>query len=268
VRVLAAILRRERRVLAAGLAVLVALAWLYIWRGAGMGMSALDMTRAVIFPHRQDDVPGQLDLTLPLIMLMWWTMMIAMMTPSAAPLILLYTRVAHHHRTADERAAGTAIVPATFLAAGYLLIWLLFSLAAAAVQQALQPAGLLSGMMLWSRSALLSASVLAAAGLYQLTPLKQACLAHCRAPAQFLVRHWRPGRIGALVLGMRHGAYCVGCCWLLMALLFVGGVMNLIWIAALAVFVLVEKLSPPSAAVDKWCGALLIIWALATLWVR
>jgi predicted metal-binding membrane protein len=146
-------------------------------------------------------------------------------------------------------------------------VWLLFSVAAATVQGLLQPAGLVSGMMLWSKTAALSASVLAAAGLYQLSPLKQACLRHCRGPAQFLVTHWRPGRIGALLLGMRHGAYCVGCCWLLMALLFVGGVMNLVWIVALALFVLVEKLAPSGATIGRWSGALLLVWAAATLMV-
>ena len=260
-----ALLRRERTILAAGLAVLIALAWLYVWWGAGMGMSALDMTRGVLFPHRQQQIMGEMDRTMPVIVLMWWTMMIAMMTPSAAPLILLYTRVAHHRARSINQIAGTPIVPATFLAVGYLLVWLLFSVVAATVQDLLQLAGLISGMMLWSQTAVLSAAVLAAAGLYQLSPLKQTCLTQCRAPAQFLVRHWQPGRMGALRLGMRHGAYCVGCCWLLMALLFVGGVMNLIWIAALAAFVLVEKLAPGSAMFGKWSGALLLVWAAATI---
>ena len=256
---LEAILRRERAVVAAGLAALVALAWFYVWDGAGMGMSALDMTRATLFPHREAEVAGDMDLAVPVIVVMWWVMMIAMMTPSAAPLVLLYARVARHH------GAGATVAPAAFLAAGYLLAWLLFSIAAVTVQELLQPAGLISGMMLWSKTAVLSASVLAAAGLYQLSPLKQACLTQCRAPAQFLVRHWQPGRIGALLLGMRHGAYCVGCCWLLMTLLFVGGVMNLLWIAALTVFVLVEKLAPSGAGIGKWSGAVLLLWAGATL---
>jgi len=120
-------------------------------------------------------------------------------------------------------------------------------------------------MMLWSKTAALSATVLAAAGVYQLSPLKQACLTQCRAPAQFIVRHWRPGRAGALLLGMRHGAYCVGCCWLLMALLLVGGVMNLAWIAALTLFVLIEKLAPSGATIGRWSGVLLLVWAAATL---
>lgn len=256
---LEAVLRRERTLVAAGLAALVALAWVYVWNGAGMGMSALDMTRATLFPHRQADIPGEMDLTTPVIVLMWWVMMIAMMTPSAAPLVLLYARVARH------RGAQARVAPTAFLAAGYLLAWLLFSIAAATVQESLQSPGLISGMMLWSKNAALSAAVLAAAGLYQLSPLKQSCLRQCRTPTQFLVRHWRPGRTGALALGMRHGAYCVGCCWLLMTLLFVGGVMNLVWIAALTLFVLVEKLARPGATIGRWSGALLLLWAAATL---
>jgi predicted metal-binding membrane protein len=261
---LEAVLRRERAVLAAGLAALVVLAWLYLWHGAGMGMSALDMTRTTLFPHREADPGGEMELTIPVVVLMWWVMMIAMMTPSAAPLVLLYTRVGRH-RAAGDPPAEAAIAPAAFLAVGYLLMWLLFSVVAATVQGLLQPAGLISGMMLWSKTAALSASVLAAAGLYQLSPLKQACLRHCRGPAQFLVNHWRPGRTGALLLGMRHGAYCIGCCWLLMALLFVGGVMNLVWIAVLTLFVLIEKLAPSGATIGKWSGALLLVWAAATL---
>lgn len=261
---LEAVLRRERTVVATGLAMLVALAWLYLWDGAGMGMSALDMTRATLFPHREADLGGEMDVTVPIMVLMWWIMMIAMMTPSAAPMVLLYTRVARH-RTAIDPPAATAIAPAAFLAVGYLLMWLMFSGIAATVQALFQTAGSISGMMLWSKTATLSATVLAAAGLYQLSPLKQACLRRCRAPAEFLVHYWRPGRGGALLLGLRHGAYCVGCCWLLMALLFVGGVMNLVWIVALTLFVLVEKLAPSGATIGRWSGVLLLLWAGATL---
>jgi predicted metal-binding membrane protein len=228
-----------------------------------MGMSALDMTRATLFPHREPEIGGDMDVPFLVVVLMWWVMMIAMMAPSAAPLVLLYIRVARHH--GDDPVAGSAIAPAALVAAGYLFVWLIFSVAAALVQELLQPAGLISTMMLWSKTAALSAAVLAAAGIYQLSPLKKSCLVKCRAPSQFLVAHWRPGRKGALLLGMLHGAYCVGCCWLLMALLFVGGVMNLIWIAALTLFVLVEKLAPSGAIIGAWSGILLLLWAAATL---
>jgi predicted metal-binding membrane protein len=258
-----AVLRRERAVISAGLAALVALAWVYLWQGAGMGMSALDMTTLSLFPHRQSDVMGEMDSTWPVVVAMWWVMMIAMMTPSAAPLVLLYGLVLRRHAAPGQNA----YLPSLLLLAGYLVAWLAFAVAAAALQKSLQPAGLLSEMMLWSKSAALSASVLAAAGLYQFSDLKYACLAHCRSPVRFLTEYWRPGRFGSFVLGVRHGAYCVGCCWMLMALLFVGGVMNLIWIAMLTVVVLVEKLSPAGATVGKLSGGLLIAWAVATLLV-
>ena len=224
-----AVLRRERAVIAAGLAAVVALAWVYLWRGAGMGMSAIDMTTLSLFPHRQADVMGEMDLTWPVVVAMWWVMMIAMMTRSAAPLVLLYGLVLRRRAAPGQNA----YVPSLLLLAGYLGVWLAFSVAAAALQKALQPAGLLSAMMLWSKSAALSAAVLAAAGLYQLSDLKHACLAQCRSPVRYLTEHWRPGHFGSFVLGVRHGGYCVGCCWMLMVLLFVRGGMNLIWIALL-----------------------------------
>jgi predicted metal-binding membrane protein len=258
-----AVLRRERAVIAAGLAAIVALAWVYIWLGAGMGMSAIDMTALSLFPHRQDDVIGEMASTWPIITAMWWVMMIAMMTPSAAPLILLYGLVLRRNATLSQ----DVYIPSLLLLAGYLVAWLVFAVAAAALQKALQPTGLISQMMLWSKSATLSATVLAAAGLYQFSDLKHACLARCRSPVRFLTEYWRPGRFGSFVLGIRHGGYCVGCCWMLMTLLFVGGVMNLIWIAMLTVVVLLEKLAPAGAAVRKLSGGLLIAWAIATLLV-
>ncbi|MDQ3189259.1 MAG: DUF2182 domain-containing protein [Pseudomonadota bacterium] len=258
-----AVLRRERAVITAGLAAVVALAWVYLWQGAGMGMSAIDMTAASLFPHKQADVIGEMDSTWPVIIAMWCVMMIAMMTPSAAPLVLLYGRVLRHHAAPGQNA----YLPSLLLLAGYLAVWFAFAVAAAALQKALQPAGLLSPMMLWSKSAALSAAVLCAAGLYQLSNLKHACLAQCRSPARFLTEHWRAGRFGSFMLGARHGVFCVGCCWMLMALLFVGGVMNLIWIAMLTLVVLVEKLAPAGATIGKLSGGLLIVWAGATLLV-
>jgi predicted metal-binding membrane protein len=257
------VLRRERAVVAAGLAAIVLLAWTFVWQGAGMGMSALAMTSASLFPHLQADTPGEMDSAWPLVIAMWWVMMIAMMTPGAAPFVLLYGRVLRHHAGSGDGAR----VQSFLLVSGYLAVWLAFSIGAAALQRALQPAGLISAMMLWSKSATLSATVLAAAGLYQLSPLKRACLAQCRGPVQFLTRHWRPGRIGAFLMGLRHGAYCLGCCGMLMALLFVGGVMNLVWIALLTALVLAEKLAPAGDAIGKATGAVLLLWAGATLLV-
>jgi predicted metal-binding membrane protein len=261
--VIEAVLRRERAVIAAGLGAVVALAWFYLWQGAGMGMSAIDMTTLSLFPHLQPDDMGEMDSTWPVVVSMWWVMMIAMMTPSAAPLVLLYGFVLRRHAAAGQNA----YLPSLLLLAGYLVVWLAFAVVAATLQKLLQPAGLLSEMMLWSKSAALSAAVLAAAGLYQLSDFKHICLTQCRSPVRFLTEHWRPGRFGSFVLGARHGAYCVGCCWMLMALLFVGGVMNLIWIAVLTLLVLVEKLTPAGEIIGKVSGGLLIVWAAATLLV-
>lgn len=282
------LLKRDRAITAAGLVALCVLAWAYVLSGAGLGMTAREMTRLSLFPHHaaavepvpqsMPDMPGMdmgamdMDAAPPpawsparlvLIIGMWWAMMIAMMSPSAAPTILLFARV-HRHAVAQGQIPGRR-APTGAFAAGYLLIWLGFSIAAAVLQWALGRAGLISDM--GSQSRWLSGGLLIAAGLYQLSPLKQTCLAHCRAPAAFLSAHWRPGAAGALRLGLRHGAYCVGCCWMLMALLFVGGVMNLAWIAALAVLVLVEKVFPAGRWIGLTCGAVLVGWGVATFLV-
>ncbi len=231
-----------------------------------MGMSALDMTTLALFPHRMPDpmagmqMPGVTWLT---VVVMWWTMMIAMMTPSAAPLLLLYGRVLRQR----VRSSDPAYAPPMVLCVGYLMVWLAFAVAAASLQFTIVHAGLLGAMLLESRSAGLSAGVLIAAGVYQLTPLKLSCLNHCRGPVQFLTQHWRPGRWAAFAIGVRHGAWCVGCCWMLMALLFVGGVMNLAWIALLGLLVAAEKIAPAGVLVSRLAGAVLIVWGVATLLV-
>lgn len=243
-----ALLRRDRGIVVGGLVTITVLSWIYLFTGAGTGMSLWDMSRIALSPSIAS---GNGAIAMPvhwtpvywvLMVLMWWIMMIAMMLPSAAPTILLYARV--HRREQRKRTLPPGVVPATLFADGYLVAWLGFSLLATALQCALEQVGLMSGLMMWSMNPWLSSAVLVAAGFYQLTPLKQACLNHCRRPGEFLAGHWRPGRWGAFVMGLEHGAFCVACCWALMALLFVGGIMNLLWIAGLAVFVLLEKLSP------------------------
>jgi predicted metal-binding membrane protein len=265
------LLKRDRVITLAGLTALCALAWLYIVTGAGLGMSAWEMTTLALFPHQhaRDVMPG-MDMgaawgfaTWALIIAMWWIMMIAMMTPSATPTILLYARVYRHALVQGQ--TQDKLAPTGAFAAGYLLVWLGFAAAAATLHWALERTGLVSGMMMGSQSRLLSGVVLITAGVYQLSPLKNICLAHCRTPTSFLSRHWRPRALGALRLGVMHGGYCVGCCWLLMALLFVGGVMNLTWIAALAILVLIEKVLPPGQWVGRGVGIALIVWGVATL---
>ena len=170
--------------------------------------------------------------------LMWAVMMVGMMTPSATPMILLYAMVSRKRAKADSPLISTA---AFF--AGYLAVWSAFSAAATGAQWGLERAALLSPMMT-STSAVFAGIVLIAAGLYQWTSCKNACLTRCREPVWFLSRIWRDGTGGAFRMGLVHGAFCLGCCWVLMALLFVGGVMNLLSVAAITVFVLVEKVTP------------------------
>ncbi len=240
------LLRRDRRLVVAALVLVAALAWIYTLAGVGMEMSAFGMTRAVM-PGQQTATAMATNGGTPtgghawdagyaaVMLAMWWVMMVAMMLPSAAPTILLAAAI--------NRRSGTRSPPygsAGFFTAGYLVVWLVFSATAVALQWTLTLAGLLSPM-LESTSYRLTAALLIAAGLWQLTPIKQACLKHCRSPVHYLVRHRRPGNFGALVMGAGHGSFCLGCCWFLMALLFAGGVMNLYWIVGLALFVLVEK---------------------------
>jgi predicted metal-binding membrane protein len=270
------LVRRDHAITVFGLAILIALAWIYIASGAGLGMSAWDMTQHALFPHPPAGMVGMpgMDMGAPqvppaapwvLIIAMWWVMMIAMMSPSAAPAILLYGRV-HRHSVAQGQL-DTTLAPTGAFAAGYLLVWLMFSVAAAALQWLLAQAGLVSELMMSSQNRWLSAALLIAAGLHQLSPMKGLCLEHCRSPTQFIASNWRPGALGAVRLGLLHGAYCVGCCWALMALLFVGGVMNLLWIVALSILVLVEKLTPFGPIVARGLGVLLVIWGAVVLLV-
>jgi predicted metal-binding membrane protein len=189
---------------------------------------------------------------------MWAVMMVAMMLPTAAPMTLLYAAVA-------RKAAGqhTPLASTSVFVTGYLAMWTIFSLVTTIAQHALDQAALLSPMMV-SKSAGLGAALLIAAGVYQLTPFKNACLRNCRAPAHFLSRYWRTGKLGAFRMGLRLGAYCVGCCSILMGLLFVGGVMNLLWIAAIAIFVLLEKTIPFGEIGGRVAGtAMILVGALS-----
>jgi predicted metal-binding membrane protein len=189
---------------------------------------------------------------------MWWIMMMAMMLPSAAPMILLFATI-----NRKQREKGAPYVSTSVFAGGYALVWGAFSLIAVAAQWGLERSGLLSSMA--STSVVLGAGLLIAAGIYQLTPLKHACLRHCRSPIAFITHHWRSGEIGALRMGIEHGAFCTGCCWFLMALLFYGGVMNLYWIVGLALFVLLEKTVPAGHWLGRLAGLLLILWGGALL---
>ncbi len=186
--------------------------------------------------------------------------MLAMMLPSAAPVILLVAAISR------RRAGVSGTVPATTLcfASGYVVVWLGFSVFATILQWRLDTAALLSARMAAS-GVMLAGLILIAVGAYQWSPLKQACLRHCRSPLDFLLHHWREGAAGALSSGIRHGLFCLGCCWMLMALLFVGGLMNLVWIAGISLLVLAEKIFPWGGRMSRIAGLVLIAWGAVTL---
>lgn len=252
---LEAVLRRDRAVVIAALAVITSLAWAdIIWLADDMAMDGMDMTGFRMIPAGRGlmmpaSAPWQ-PLEFAYVFVMWAVMMIGMMTPSVAPMVLIYARVGR-----QAIASGRPFAPSGWFAAGYLIAWFGFSLAATFAQWLLERAALLTPMM-ESASALLGGIVLIAAGIYQWTPIKGACLSYCQAPLTFIMRHggFRPDAGGALVLGLRHGLYCIGCCWALMLLLFIGGVMNVLWIAALAGLVLLEKALPFGQFVSRIAG--------------
>lgn len=192
-------------------------------------------------------------------MLMWSVMMVAMMVPTAIPMTLVYAAVA---RKAERE--GRPVAPTFVFVAGYIAIWVLFSVGATAGQGGLDELSLLSPSMS-SSSRYLGGGLLVAAGLYELTPLKHACLAHCRAPAHFISQRWRGGLSGAFGMGSSLGVYCLGCCWILMGLLFIGGLMNLLWVAAIAAFILLEKTVPLADRGARVVGVVMIAVGVLTV---
>jgi predicted metal-binding membrane protein len=259
------VLRRDLLIVAGALGAIVVLAWAYVlWLAADMDMGGMDMSGFRM-------VPTGMGLMAPaatpwnavefaFVFAMWAVMMVGMMAPSAAPMILMYARIGRQGRIAGKPLAATG-----WFAAGYFLAWIGFALAATLVQWVLEREALL-GPGMASASNTLGAVVLIAAGVYQWTPLKDFCLTQCRTPLGFLMRHggFRGDIQGCLGLGLRHGAYCVGCCWVLMALLFVVGVMNGLWIALLALLVLLEKLTPWGRWVARAAG---VACVAAGVWI-
>ena len=191
-----------------------------------------------------------------LLFVMWWTMMMAMMLPSATPAILTFATL---NRKFSVR--GATAVPLGVFVLGYILIWTVFSAAAVALQLLFQDVIALN-MMMAVTSAVVGGALLIAAGLYQLSPLKAACLRKCQSPLLFLGRNWQQGNAGALRMGLLHGLYCLGCCWVLMGLLFYGGVMEVRWIVGLALYVAVEKLVPAGNKLSQFAGLLLVGWGI------
>ena len=244
---LESLLKRDRAIVLAGLVGVTLLAWVYLFTVATeMDGGAMAVLR--VRPW------GGLDFLL--MFLMWAVMMVAMMVPGAAPMILLFAAVSR-----KQRERGRPFAPVGAFVAGYIAVWSAFSALATLSQWGLEQAALLSPMLVGT-SPLLGGGLLIVAGIYQWTPLKHACLKHCRSPLHFLTHGMRKGSGGAFVMGLEHGAFCVGCCWVLMGLLFVGGVMNLLWVAAIAAFVLLEKVLPFGAGAGRLSGALLVLAGL------
>ncbi|OAP41472.1 metal-binding protein [Sinorhizobium glycinis] len=290
---LESLLRRDRAIVAAAIATLAAVAWIYIlWLVAGMGMTDMAMPGSgtdgamPMEPGMHMDMDMNMDMgggpgTDPLDSLlgisprpwgaveaaftltMWVVMMVGMMLPSASPMILLYARVGR-----QSLRDGKPFASSGYFTGGYLIAWTGFALVATLGQWLIE--GTLLTPALASASRIFSGIVLIVAGLYQWTPLKDACLSQCQAPIVFLQRQggFRSDPRGAMRLGFRHGLYCVGCCWALMGLLFVGGIMNVLWIAAIALFVLAEKLVPAGRLLSRAAGVALIafgLWQLAVV---
>ena len=249
--------RRDRWAVLMALGATTAVAWAYLVAMA-VEMGGMDMGSSMAMEIRPWTA-----LDFLLMFVMWAVMMVGMMVPTAAPTTLVYAAVAR-----KAASQGTPVAPTAAFVCGYVAMWTLFSVAATVAQWSLDQAALLSPAMVTS-SPWLGALLLFAAGLYQLTPAKEACLRHCRAPAHFIAEHWRPGVVGAFRMGAFHGAYCLGCCWALMGLLFFGGVMNLLWIAAITLFVLAEKVLPVRNGAARWTGgAMMLAGALvAARWI-
>jgi len=255
------LLARDRRLTGVALAALVVLAWSYLLvlskqMSDDASMASMPGMRAMPNMPRLGGATGGAAQSIALTVLMWWTMMIGMMVPSAAPMILLFGNVQRRQLAAESPTLRVAL-----FAGGYVAIWGAFSVLAAAAQIVLTRLTLLTPIELTVTS-WLGVLLVALAGVYQLTPLKNACLRRCRSPAAFLSSHWRRGNAGAFRMGVEHGGYCVGCCWLLMGLLFVVGIMNLVWVAVIAAFVLIEKLVPQGETTAKINGIALLALAL------
>ncbi len=246
------LLRRERVVIVLALAGVTAIAWLYLFfvrdDMADMAMPAMDGMPDMAMPFAA-----------PWVFAMWWVMMLGMMLPSAAPMILMFEAVQRRQRERER-----PYVPTAMFVAGYLIVWGGFSVAATAAQWGLQQGAFLSPM-LGLASSTLGGLLFILAAIYQFTPLKHACLRQCRSPFAFVLNHWRDGWDGALRMGAGHGLYCLGCCWVLMALLFAVGVMNLLWVAAIAAFVFAEKLLPGGVWVGRIGGVAMAAFGVSLL---
>lgn len=244
-----AVFKRDRIIVISGIAVVSMLAWMYMIYMA-WGMKNVNMGMEMSGPHMQPW--GVMDFSLMFVM--WTVMMVAMMVPSTTPMVLMFASI---NRKRRERL--DPIAPTGMFLLGYIVAWAWYSALATLGQWGLHSAALLSPSMV-SSSPILGGVLLLAAGIFQFTPLKYACLTRCRSPLGFILNEWQEGIRGAFIMGFRNGNYCVICCWALMSLMFVAGVMSLLWMAVIAAFVLVEKVAPGGRWVSRISGLLLILW--------
>ncbi|HLX12814.1 MAG TPA: DUF2182 domain-containing protein [Bacteroidota bacterium] len=248
------LLKQDRLIIGSALFLITAISWYYLvylhgeMKGIDLMMSMKNCTMKMAMPM----TGGWTGTDFLMMFLMWSIMMVAMMIPSAAPLLLLYASISRKNAQTDAPYAPTG-----FFLLGYILVWSGFSAVAAFLQWFFQAHALLSPMMI-STSTKLGSGILLIAGVFQFTPFKNTCLTHCRSPLEFIMKHWKTGPAGALGMGVRHGTYCLGCCWMLMAVLFVTGIMNLLWVGVISLFVLLEKIAPKPLLISRIAGILLI----------
>jgi predicted metal-binding membrane protein len=242
--------KNERGIILLAMVILSILAWWYtIYLAHTMNCCAFALKAGGFWSAQQ----------FGLMFVMWVVMMVAMMVPTIVPMVLVFAMV---NRKRHEQAKP--YVPTSFFILGYLIVWIIFSLLATFMQEWLQARALLSMHMVLNHP-MINGSILILAGIFQWTPLKNKCLTHCRSPFDFIMTDWRQGAGGAIMMGLRHGTFCLGCCWLLMLLLFVGGVMNIAWIVFLTVFVLGEKVFPYGHWISRGAGAIFFVWGLVIL---
>jgi predicted metal-binding membrane protein len=243
------LLRREQLLVSSCLAAVIMISWAYMLHMAwGMSGAGAEITLACLMNWGSGNIAHMF--------IMWAIMMVAMMFPSATPMILMFTTL-----NEGQREIQRPLIPTGLFVLGYFLVWTSYSALAAMAQWGLHVATLLSHNLVIT-SPLLGGILLVAAGVFQWTPFRDACMSKCRSPLGFLMAEWREGRLGALIMGLKHGLNCVGCCWLLMLLSFVLGIMNMVWMAIVTGFMLVEKAYPRSQWVSRTSGLILIAWGL------
>ena len=243
------LLQREQPFVFSCLVVLILISWAYMFYMAwGMSETDAEITLACLMRWGPGDLVHMF--------IMWAIMMMAMMLPAATPMILMFKAVNQGQGEADEPT-----ISAGLFVLGYFLVWTAYSALAAMAQYVLHVSALLTHNLVIS-SPLLGGILLVAAGVFQWTPLRDTCMSKCRSPLGFLMAEWREGRLGALIMGLKHGAFCVGCCWLLMLLSFVLGIMNLVWMAMVSIFMMIEKAYPGSQWISRTAGLILVTWGL------